>query len=212
MDEQIKGRPPEPLETTASGDSGRQLPELVIRARGGDDGAFLALMTESRDTLLRISLAYLRSEDAALEAIQETTCRAYSKLAKLRKPAYFRTWLIRILLNVCADEQKRRRRQRPSAVLPERSTDAAELGEGAAWRFEEAIAPLAPKLRQVVILKYAEDMTTRDIAGLLGRPEGTIKTWLNKALVELRKRLGEEEREYGLGTLGYAAGRKSDRR
>ncbi|MEK0315978.1 sigma-70 family RNA polymerase sigma factor [Cohnella sp. 56] len=221
MHERMNESEPRPLEAASSGSIGmakRAVPpdptresELAMRARSGDDEAFLTLMANARDSMLRISLAYLRSEDAALEAIQETTCRAYAKLRKLREPAYFRTWLIRILMNVCADEQKRLRRQRPSSALPERIASGDNPGED--WMIEDAIAGLPPKLRQIVILKYVEDMTLSDIARWLKRPEGTVKTWLNKALVALRKQAGKEEARDGRGTTGWvrAADREADR-
>ena len=68
-------------------------------------------MHQSR--LYRIAYAYLHNEDDALEVIQESTYRAYRNLKKLKQPNYFETWLIRILLNCCADERKRQGRFRP---------------------------------------------------------------------------------------------------
>jgi RNA polymerase sigma factor (sigma-70 family) len=182
------GKLPEPIGSLSGAASSAA---LVHQARAGDERAFLELMAESRDRLLRIALAYLRSEEAALEAIQETTCRAYMKLGKLKEPAYFQTWQVRILMNVCIDEQKRRRRQRPAVSLSERH--AVESGIDDRLRMEDAIAELEPKLRQVVILKYYEDMTLTEIAKLLEKPEGTVKTWLNKALEKLRTWMREGE-------------------
>lgn len=175
--------------------------ELAERAKNGDDESFLELMGMMRHSMLRIALAYLRSEDAALEAIQETTCRAYAKRSGLKEPAFFRTWLLRILMNVCVDEQKRRKKQRPVGKLPD--TAACAAGPAEDLRIEEAIARLAPKFRQVVALKYTEDMTLSDIAKLLGRPEGTVKTWLNRALAQLRREFGKEGRKDGTGAARF---------
>ncbi|MFC3797746.1 sigma-70 family RNA polymerase sigma factor [Cohnella sp. GCM10012308] len=174
---------------------------LAARAKNGDDQAFLELMGLARSTLLRVAFAYLLSEDAALEAIQETTCRAYAKLPGLKQPVFFKTWLIRILMNVCADEQKRRKRQRPVEKVPEPAAFASEPGDS--MKFEEAIADLDPKWKRVIILKYAEDMTLSDIAKLLERPEGTVKTWLNRALAQLRRELGEEGTLDGEGAARF---------
>ncbi|UUZ97751.1 sigma-70 family RNA polymerase sigma factor [Paenibacillus sp. P25] len=57
---------------------------------------------------------------------------------------------------------------------------------------ELAIERLAPKYRHVIILKYYQDMTLTEIAQLLERPEGTVKTWLNQALKALRSDFGKE--------------------
>ncbi|WP_339278944.1 sigma-70 family RNA polymerase sigma factor [Paenibacillus sp. FSL W8-1187] len=170
---------------------GQEAAELVRRAQKGEDEAFIELMAGAKEQLLRIALAYLRDEEAALECLQETTCRAYAALGRLRQPEHVRTWLVRILLSACADERRRRKRQQPVPVVPE----SAAGGEhpGARLELEEAVAGLEPKLRQLVLLKYAEDMTVADIARTLEKPEGTIKTWLNRALRQLRRERGAKE-------------------
>jgi RNA polymerase sigma-70 factor (ECF subfamily) len=57
--------------------------------------------------MYKIAYSYFGNEQDALEAIQETTCRAYNNFHKLKQPQYFKTWLIRILINYCIDEKKR---------------------------------------------------------------------------------------------------------
>lgn len=56
---------------------------------------------------------------------------------------------------------------------------------------EEALAKLTPMYRSIILMKYFEDLTIREIASRLGYPEGTVKTWLHKALGALRKDLGK---------------------
>lgn len=158
--------------------------EWVIAAQRGDHEAFHQLVIADTKKLYSIAYAYLKDETDALEAIQEATCRAYIKLAKLREPRYFQTWFIRILIHCCIDEQKRKRRMMPSLQLPERL--AADLALDDKIHLDMAVNLLSPKLRHIIILKYYEDMTLTEIASLLEKPEGTVKTWLNKALNELR--------------------------
>ncbi|MFC0215623.1 sigma-70 family RNA polymerase sigma factor [Paenibacillus chartarius] len=169
--------------------------EQVRAAQLGDDEAFHALISMDRERLYRIAYAYLRNEIEALEALQETTCRAYMKLRKLKEPRYFHTWLIRILINYCIDEQKRCRKTMPlthPAEQPVHETPALD----AKLDMELAIERLPPKYRHVIILKYYQDMTLTDIAELLEKPEGTVKTWLHKALKQLKGDFGKEEYEY----------------
>lgn len=168
-------------------------------ARRGDDTAFHALMQEHQAKLYRIAVAYLGSEPDALEAIQETTCRAYMQLRKLRDSRYFGTWLIRILMNYCADEQKRRKRTRmgTSTIAEEQATASTAWNPDESARLRsimitDLVKELEPRYRQVIQLKYYHDMTITDIASAMGRPAGTIKTWLNKALQRLRLRLEKE--------------------
>ena len=164
--------------------------ELVMAAQCGDHEAFHQLVSMNKRKLHSIAVAYLKDENDALEAIQETTCRAYTKLAKLKEPKYFQTWLIRILIRCCIDEQKRKRKMMPLFQVTEPL--AADLELDFKMSMEMAINLLAPKLRHIIILKYYEDMTLSEIANLLEKPEGTVKTWLNKALKELRMHLSKE--------------------
>jgi len=165
--------------------------EWVIAAQRGDHEAFHRLVSAHKFKLYRIAYAYLKNEEDALEAIQEATCRAFVKLGKLKQPHYFHTWLVRILIHYCIDEQKRKRKMLPLFELPETLT--ADLALDEKLQLGMAIDRLAPKLRHVIILKYYEDMTLTEIAKLLEKPEGTVKTWLHKALNELRRIVIREE-------------------
>lgn len=180
----------ENADPAVAAESGPEPEALVRLAQQGDDEAFFRLVTADRVRLFRIALAYMKNEEDALEAVQEATCRAYAKLVKLKEPALFRTWFVRILINCCIDEQKRKRKLLPARRLPESSTNDALPDDK--LRLDAAIAKLAPHFRHIIILKYYQDMTLTEIAKLLDKPEGTVKTWLNKALKGLRKELGEE--------------------
>lgn len=159
--------------------------QLVESARAGDDEAFYELISSGKQRLYAIAYAYLKNDADALEAIQEATCRAFMRLGKLKEARFFHTWFIRILIHYCIDEQKRRRKTLPLAALPEALAADLELSERMMLRLE--VASLAPKYRHIILLKYEQDMTIGEIAELLGKPEGTIKTWLHKALKQLRK-------------------------
>ena len=156
--------------------------ELVIASQEGDDNAFYELMKLNKVKLYKIAYTYLKNEEDALEAIQETTYRAYTKLKKLKEPKYFKTWLVRILINYCFDELKRQKKCLPmlndKEISQEMNNDRLDM--------EWAIDKLLPKYRDIIILKYFEDLRIQDIALILECPEGTVKTWLNKALNDLR--------------------------
>jgi RNA polymerase sigma-70 factor (TIGR02954 family) len=165
--------------------------ELVLLAKQGDDDAFFLLISAEKARFYNIAFAYLRNESEALEALQEVTCRAYEKLGKLKDPQYFYTWVIRILIHYCIDEQKRNRKMIPLLHLPNTlTTESTPMEEKI--RLEWAIAKLSPRYRHIIILKYYQDMTLIEISKLLEKPEGTVKTWLNKALIQLRVYIGKD--------------------
>ncbi|MBW5447323.1 sigma-70 family RNA polymerase sigma factor [Cohnella sp. CFH 77786] len=170
--------------------------QWVRAAQRGDPDAFHRLVSEHGMKLYSVAYAYLKNEADALEAVQEATCRAYVKLGKLKEPRYFHTWLTRILIHCCIDEQKRKRGMLPLFSIPD--TLVADLALDEKLRLQLAIDSLPPNLRHIIILKYYEDMTLTEIAKLLEKPEGTVKTWLNKALNELRATFRKE------GESGYA--------
>lgn len=165
--------------------------EWVEAAKRGDDDAFYRLMEMHRERLYRMAYVYLREEQEALDAVQETAYRAYKRLGGLKESRYFGTWLIRILLNYCHDQAKRGRRfvsierVRPAtAHVNPYDEDKIDIAA--------AVGLLKPKHKQIILLKYFEDLTITETAKVMGRSEGTVKTWLHQALVELRRLLGKE--------------------
>jgi RNA polymerase sigma-70 factor (TIGR02954 family) len=167
------------------------LEQLVLEAQKGDDNAFYQLMQLHKERLYRVAYAFLRNEPDALEVIQEATCRAYLKKAQLKQPAFFSTWLTRILIHCCIHEQKRKKRWVVDGMQRDYADSRVDYTDDRLL-LQDAMARLAPEQRHIIILKYFEDLTIREIATLLGHPEGTIKTWLHKALSTLRRDLGKE--------------------
>nr|WP_203457070.1 sigma-70 family RNA polymerase sigma factor [Paenibacillus tepidiphilus] len=149
-----------------------------------EEGRFYELVLEHSDQLYSIAYSYLRRRHDALEAVQEATCRAWIKRKTLKHPQAFKSWLIRILIYVCIDEQRRRKRSVPTAD--------EHMGETGAYdntdRLEMlwALDQVKPKYRHVLLLKYYHDMTLGEIAEMFGKPEGTVKTWQHKGLKQLR--------------------------
>ena len=162
---------------------------LVEKAKKGDETAFYQVMLMHKEQLYRIAISYLKTEEGAVEAIQETTYRCYKSLNKLKKAEYFSTWLIRILLNYCHDELRKQKR----LVLSSEMAELAGAKEDSSFmELQEAVEELEPKYRDVIVLKYFHDLKITDIARILECPEGTIKTWLKKALQLLKKQWTEE--------------------
>lgn len=139
---------------------------------------------EHSDQLYQIAYSYLGNRADALEALQETTCRAWIKRKTLKDPRAFKAWIIRILIYVCIDEQRRRKRSvpTPDEYMHESITETDTGRMEMLWALEQ----VKPKYRHVLLLKYYNDMTLGDIAELLNKPEGTIKTWQHKGLKQLR--------------------------
>jgi RNA polymerase sigma-70 factor (TIGR02954 family) len=162
---------------------------LVQEAMKGKQDAFYELMQLQKIKLYKIAFSFLKNEEDSLEAIQEVTYRAYSRIKKLKQPQYFSTWLIRIMLNYCSDELKKKNRMSVQEIDLENSALLHQDGPQARiehMEMEALLKQIDPKYQVVIQMKYIHDLTISDIATAMDRPEGTIKTWLNKALKSLR--------------------------
>jgi RNA polymerase sigma-70 factor (TIGR02954 family) len=162
---------------------------LVQKAINGDDEAFLALMQAYKVDLYKTALSFLKNEHEALEAVQEITYRAYKSIRQVRESSYFKTWLIRIMINYCNDQLKRNQRTvlNEEVLLRQGKPENHEEME-----LKEAMLALDERSREILTLKYFHDLKIKDIAESMKCPEGTVKTWLNKALKRLRGKLEEK--------------------
>ncbi|CAM3474178.1 MULTISPECIES: sigma-70 family RNA polymerase sigma factor [Saccharibacillus] len=166
--------------------------ERVRRAAEGDASAFAELIVAERARMLRVAGYYVRGAADAEDAVQEAICRAFTALPALEHPNYFRTWLIRIVINVSLGLLKSSRRTV--------ATGGAEANTLAAPREEtdrrldlmQALSVLPPKYRTVIRLKYMHDLKLTDIAELLELPLGTVKTYQHKGLTLLREQYRSE--------------------
>nr|WP_288742550.1 sigma factor [uncultured Mediterraneibacter sp.] len=74
---------------------------LVKRAQRGDDQAFVELIEENKQAMYKVAVGILKNDFDAADAIQESILTCYEKLRELKKAQYFKTWLLRILINNC---------------------------------------------------------------------------------------------------------------
>jgi len=167
-----------------------EIDTLVKKARSGDDNAFYELIQMRKELLYRTAFAYVKNQEDALDIVSETVYKAYRSIKKLKEPAFFNTWLTRILINCSLDVMKKQSKVVPleeTAAIPVQTEDATE-----ALDLHSAIDLLEPKSRTVVILKYFHDLTISQIAEVMECPQGTIKTYLHRALKNLRLELKED--------------------
>ncbi len=138
--------------------------------------------------LYRTACLYLDSEAAAVDAVDEAVYRGLRACKKLREPDYFATWLTRILINVCKEELRRRKREVAVEELPETAVEQFD-----ALPLREAVRRLPRELRDVVALRYFTGLTLAETAQTLDIPPGTVSTRQRRALSLLRLELREEE-------------------
>ena len=147
------------------------------------------MMHDYKIDLYKTAIVFLKDEEEALEAIQEVTYRAYKNIHGLREAAYAKTWLIRIMINYCNDRLKDKKK-----VFANESAIYSKPVYETHWEMElkDAMLGLDDRSREILTLKYFHDIKIKDIAIMMERPEGTVKTWLNKALKSLREKLEDK--------------------
>ena len=174
--------------------------QLIRRARSGDTQAFAALVEQHERFVYNLALRTLGNPEDAADAAQDAFVRAWLALDEFRGQAQFRTWLYRIVLNLCLNRVPRLRRQLNDLTheemidLPEPVGQRAdplvglEQSELRASLHRE-IDRLPEQYRLLVSLRYQHELSYEEIAALVHLPVGTVKTGLFRAKARLRETL-----------------------
>ena len=151
----------------------------------------------ARARCLREARRLVRHADDAEEAVQEAMIRAWRARHSCREPAAQTAWLLQITRREAFRvlERRNRLRARERLEAPEREGAPAVLSEldrvENRVSFDQALGLLQPHDRDLVRLRYAEDLTQEQVAARLDLPEGTVKVRLHRAREKLRKALEE---------------------
>lgn len=154
---------------------------------------FEARLVESSTLAFRVAFSVLRQREDAEDVAQEAFAKAYRNFQQLRDRDRFRAWLVRMTWRMALDRQRanRRRAERETRVEIEHPPTTADslVSRERAQRLWQAIDALPEKLRLVIVLAGVEGHDMREVAILLGVPEGTVKSRLFLARRHLRERL-----------------------
>ena len=152
--------------------------QLVKKAKGHDKEAFEDLMQTYAQSMYKVAKAILKNDEDVLDAMQETALTCWEKIGTLKQERYFKTWLIRILINHCNEIGRQRRNIVPDERIPEAGRQD-ESFLNVEW--EDFLKGLDRKHRTVVILYYVQEFKTREIAEILKVNESTVRSRLAAA-------------------------------
>ena len=152
-----------------------------------DRGFFIAEIETCSDMMYRVAWSILRNEADVQDALQDAVLKAWEKRDKLREEKYFRTWMTRILINVCYDTQRMHRKTVPLDRIP-----AQDLSSAPDPDLAMALESLPEKLRLPLVLCYSEGMTYEEAADVLRIPMTTLRGRIRRGKKELRKELDAE--------------------
>jgi RNA polymerase sigma-70 factor (ECF subfamily) len=171
---------------------------LIQRAQKGDHDAFALLVNEHQRYVYNLALRVLKDENEALDLTQETFIRAWTALPNFRGQSRFRTWLYRIVTNLCYNRLPNLRRSlhelgedvveeipetKAAFANPARRLESKELRE----HLHRAVDALDEHYRLLIAMRYQDELSYDEIASTLNLPLGTVKTGLFRAKERLRR-------------------------
>lgn len=144
---------------------------------------FTELILANEEMLYKVAMSMLKNETDAQDAVQTAILTAFEKLSTLKHEEYFRTWLIRILINVCNKQLRQRKNTAKPVDIPTDQTSAEQV------EVRAAVEALPLKIRQVIMMYYSERFTTKEIGEILRIPKGTVLSRLDKGRKLLKMEL-----------------------
>src|ERR1041385_5018405 len=159
-----------------------------IRAtQAGDHHRFENVMIATERRVATLAWRILGDAEEVKEALQETFLRVFRYLGRYDERYDFAGWLYRIAVNVCRDLEKRRRRRALFSFAKVEET--ARPHDATRVDLARAIDKLPPKERLAVILRDVEELSTEEVAAILGNSPATVRVQVSKAREKLRRML-----------------------
>jgi len=184
--------------------------KIVERCLQGDDAAWETVVNSYAKRIYNLSYRYTCRRDEAEDLTQDIFIRVYQNLKSFRSESgSFQSWVLKIGRNLIIDHYRRTRRFQQSAGTeemeamnltndripsPQRGVEQSE----AARFLRDGLQALSPELKEALILRDLEGMAYEEIAVLLGIPEGTVKSRINRARLELAKLLTKRRAQTGM--------------
>jgi RNA polymerase sigma-70 factor (ECF subfamily) len=169
---------------------------LVLRCQQQDAAAFDELVGRWQERLWRYAFRVTGRNDLAWDLVQETWIAVIKGISRLHDVAAFPQWIYRILTDRHADLARKQARQRRLQL--QMSSAAAEATKRNSQNqrddLQTLIERLPPEQQALIVLRYGEEFSIREMAAVLGIPEGTVKSRLFHTKQKLREGL-ERERE-----------------
>ena len=179
--------------------------ELIREHLAGVRDVFPVIINRYTNAVYAFVFRFVRNKEDAEDITQETFIKAWKKIETYREGANFKTWIFQIAHNTAIDYLRKRKHlafsdlnnQETETTFEETIPDTLPLPDELLEKkfdqhaIEGALEMLSPLYREVLLLYYTNDFTFAQIGELLARPLHTVKSQHRRALIELRKILGD---------------------
>ncbi|GIP42073.1 ECF RNA polymerase sigma factor SigW [Paenibacillus sp. J45TS6] len=172
---------------------------LIRAAQSGDRDALITLLRDIEQHVYKTAYYILNNEQDALDAAQEALIRIYTKINSYEEKAQFKTWVQRIVTNICIDKF---RRTKPTVSIDEhemvfegrQDVEHEVMLTYVSQDVQEAISQLPEHHRTVIVLRYLQELSYNEIADCLDLPLNTVKSYLFRARQQLQNLLQEYQK------------------
>lgn len=182
----------------------RDQEHIIARARRGDADAFEQLVVAYRDQVFRLALRMCGNETDADEVAQEAFLSAWKGLPNFRGESRFSTWLYQLTTHAAIDLLRREKRQAAAEDIdgipivddgpsPQQQAERAETRR----EIQSALMQLPEEYRQVLVLRFMQELSYEEIGQALKLPAGTVKSRLNRAKAQLKGVLSRSGNLFG---------------
>ena len=186
----------------------KETENIIARARRGDAGAFEQLVEMYRDQVFRLALRMCGNEADADEVAQEAFLSAWRALPCFRGESKFSTWLYQLTTHAAIDLLRREKRQIDAEDIaeidaPDGAPSPQQLAEQAETQqaVRQAVLQLPEEQRQVLLLRFLQELSYEEIGQALQLPPGTVKSRLNRAKAQLKNILLRSGNLFGGGSV-----------
>ena len=176
--------------------------QLMEALDAGDDQALAEIVERYQNDIFRFCLHYLKNVELAKEMAQETFLRIYTARARFEVSRKFKPWMLCIARNLCLNELKRRKMVHMETLEEYASSSREESGEILRTSEDspyellltqerhryllEVLDRLPEESREIVVLRYFQKLSAREIADIVDSTEGAVRTRLHRILKQMR--------------------------
>lgn len=161
---------------------------LVGQAKKGDAHAFALLYERYYRDLYHFALCLLKNQQDAEDAVSSSVLKAYENLPRLRKNDSFKSWLFQITVNECKNQQKAKSTYMEDCSVPE---PFAEENGFLYPEIEEYLSLLSEEERLIVTLSVFGGYNSKEIAGLVHKRQGSVRSIKSRAFARMRNQLNQ---------------------
>ena len=167
-----------------------ELDRLVTDAQTGNSKAFAAVYGLFANDLYRFALYFTGNSADAQDCVQDAVLLAFRNLPSLKKPSSFKSWLFKILSNVC--KEKLTNPADSFTCIPIHEVQTAErepsvMQTELSAELSDALDQLSAEEKQIVLLSVIGRYKSGEIAQMLGMSPGTVRSKLSRSLAKLRE-------------------------